>query len=202
MPISIPNKRLAPARKTERHGDRGFTLLEMVIALNILTVGLLGVAAAIGYALMASNHGRQITNTKLLVVSALEQMETLRDNGNLSFGQIANTGQVDNTGADNTFAGFATGFQAISTQPGPDGIYGTADDLSIAPGPDGIYGTADDVIDQTRIVPGYTRQIVISSLSPTLKRIEVTVTYNARGMQRQIVGVSYLNDDSHGNYIP
>ena len=43
-----------------------------------------------------------VTNTKLLAVSMLEQMETLRDTNNLTFGQIANVGQVNNQGAVKT----------------------------------------------------------------------------------------------------
>jgi prepilin-type N-terminal cleavage/methylation domain-containing protein len=196
----LNNESGADSRKRESQG--GFSLLEMVVALVILTVGLLGVASAIGYALMASNSGRSITNTKLLVVSVLEQMETLRDTGNLTFGQIANAGQVDNTGADTSFAGFPTAFRPVSTNPGPDGIWGTSDDL-VAAGPDGVYGTADDVTDQSLAIRGVTRQVTITSLSSTLKRIQVTVSYSANGgSAQQIVGVSYLNDDSHGNYIP
>src|SRR5882762_11194852 len=83
--------------------DCGFSLLEMVVAATLLTVGLLGVASAIGYAMVASNHGRSITNTKLLAVSILEQMETLRDTGNLTFGQIANVGQVNNVNSTKNF---------------------------------------------------------------------------------------------------
>jgi prepilin-type N-terminal cleavage/methylation domain-containing protein len=196
----LNNKSNADARK--RASEGGFSLLEMVVALVILTVGLLGVASAIGYALMASNSGRSITNTKLLVVSVLEQMETLRDTRNLTFGQIANAGQVDNTGADTSFAGFPTDFQPVSTNPGPDGIWGTSDDL-VAPGADGLYGTADDVTDQSLAITGVTRQVTITSLSSTLKRIQVTVSYSANGgSAQQIVGVGYLNDDAHGNYVP
>ena len=204
MPISIQNSRPTLANKTGRQGDRGFTLLEMVIAINILMVGLLGLAGAIGYALMATNHGRSITNTKLLVASMLEQMETLRDTGSLTFGQIANPADVDNTGADAPFAGFPTGFQPVSTEPGPDGIFGTCDDLSVSPGPDGAYCTSDDVTDQTRAVTGVTRQIAISLLpgSTSLKRVEVTVNYWVNGHMYQISGVSYLNDDSRSTYVP
>ena len=202
MPANISNNNRTRVRRATRRSDEGFSLLEMVVALNLLTVGLLAVAAAIGYALLATNSGRGITNTKLLVVSILEQMETLRNTGNLTFGQIANAGSVDNTGVDTTFEGFPTGFQTVSSEPGPDGIFGTADDL-IAPGPDGLYGTADDFTDQARIVPNATRQISITSLSPTLKKITVSINYSpSAGATRQISAVSYLNDDAHGNYVP
>jgi len=180
-----------------RHREVGFSLLETVVAMFVLTVGLLGVASAIGYALMASNSGRGITNSKMLVVSVLEEMETLRNSGQLDFDEISNS-QVSGS----SFAGFPSDFRPISTIPGPDGVFGTADDL-IAPGGDGVYGTADDINDPTLARPGVTRQILITSLSPLLKRIQVTVRYSPNGGgSKDLVGVSYLNDDAHSNYIP
>ena len=181
--------------------DAGFSLLELVVAATILTVGLLAVASSIGYAMVATNHGRAVTNTKLLVVSVLEQMETLRNTGNLTFGQLANVGQVDNTGATRSFVGFQTGFQQISTNPGPDGFFGTADDL-IDAGSDGVFGTADDYVNPNFAVVGYTREIQITSLSETLKKITVTVKYPVNGSMKTLVAACYLNDNSRSNFIP
>jgi type II secretory pathway pseudopilin PulG len=182
------------------HSESGVTILEMVVAMLILTVGLLGLAASIGYAVTVSNKGRNLTNTKLLVVSLLEQMETLRNTQQLTFGQIANQGQVDNSGSSRNFTGFPVAFQSLSTNPGPDGIFGTDDDL-ISPGTDNIYGTSDDTIDSTWAVLGYQRQISITNLSPNLKRVQVTVRYPDSGGQiRDLVGVSYLNNDTRSNF--
>jgi type II secretory pathway pseudopilin PulG len=195
------NSRRAALRKHLR-SEAGVTILEMVVAMLILTVGLLGLAAAIGYAVTVSNKGRNLTNSKLLVVSLLEQMETLRNTKELTFGQIANQGSVDNAGATRSFAGFPTGFQPLSINPGPDGIFGTDDDL-INPGPDNIYGTADDFTDATWGVPGYSRQITITQLggNPNLKRIQVTLRYpDAAGQMRDLVAVSYLNNDTRSNF--
>jgi hypothetical protein len=172
----------------------------MVIAITLLTVGLLGVASAIGYAMVASNHGRQITNTKLLAVSILEQMETLRDTNNLTFGQIANVGQVVDKGAVKPFDGFQPGFQQVSINPGPDGIFGTADDL-IDPGLNG-YGSGDEFINPNLALIGVTRQIQITKLSATLKKIQVTIDYSVTGGTRQLVATSYLNDNSTAAFIP
>lgn len=167
----------------------------------VLSTALLALASAIGYALMVSNSGRGVTNTKLLVVSLLEQMETLRNNGQLTFGQVANTGFVDNTGGVANFAGFPTGFQPVSINPGPDGIFATADDL-IDAGPDGNYGTADDYTNMNLARPGFTREVVITSLSPQFKRIQVTLRYSVKGgSSRDLVGVSYINDNSRSNYL-
>ena len=188
------------AKNVPVEAEDGVTILEMVVALLILTVGLLGLAASIGYAMTVSNMGRNLTNTKLLVVSLLEQMETLRNTQELTFGQIANAGQVDNAGAIKSFSGFPTGYQPISINPGPDGIWGTADDL-INPGGDNTYGTSDDFTDPSWGLNGYSREIVITNLNPTLKRIQVTVRYpDAGGQMRSLVGVSYLNNDAMSTF--
>jgi hypothetical protein len=166
----------------------------------VLTTALLALASAIGYALMVSNSGRGVTNTKLLVVTMLEQMETLRNNGQLSFGQIANTGNVVNSGGLN-FSGFLAGFQPVSLNPGPDGIYGTADDLTDA-GPDQVFGTADDFTNMALSREGITREIVITDLSSQMKRVQVTLRYSSGGgTQKELVGVSYLNDNTRSNYL-
>jgi type II secretory pathway pseudopilin PulG len=191
------NRRRVAASRSEG----GFSLLEMVVAATLLTIGLLAVASAIGYAMVASNHGRAITNTKLLAVSILEQMETLRNTGALTFGQIANVGQVDDEGATRPFVGFQPGFQQVSTNPGPDGMFGTADDL-IDAGPDRNFGTSDDFVNPSFAVVGVTRQIQITTLGDSLKRIQVTISYPASNGMRQLVAVCYLNDNSHSNYIP
>ena len=197
---TLNNLSLWRTTKSSVAAEDGVTILEMVVALLILTVGLLGLAASIGYAMTVSNMGRNLTNTKLLVVSLLEQMETLRNTQELTFGQIANAGQVDNAGAVKSFTGFPTGFQPISINPGPDGIWGTADDL-INPGPDNTYGTSDDFTDPSWGLNGYSREIVISNLNPTLKRIQVTVRYpDAGGQMRSLVGVSYLNNDAMSTF--
>ena len=199
MQTSMPNN---PDRscRTSR-AQAGFSLLEMVVAITLLTFGLLGAASAIGYAMVATNRGRSITNTKLLAISILEQMETLRDTGNLTFNQIANVGQVNDAGAVKPFAGFQPGFQQVSTNPGPDGIFGTADDL-IDAGPDGNYGTADDFVNPNFALLGVTRQIQVSNLSSTLKKVQVTIRYSVNGGQQQLLATSYLNDNSTSQYIP
>jgi len=163
----------------------------MVIAMFILTIGLLAVAQAISYSLMASNRGRGVTNAKMLIVSMLEQMETLRDTGQLHFNEISNS-QV--TGS--TFKGFPDTFQPVSTVPGADGIFGTADDLI-----DPVTGLTNTLLAR----PGVTRKVIITTLTDNdyLKKIEVTLRYSpGNGETKELVCYGYLNDNEHGNYIP
>ena len=198
--MSNKGSRPTPCHKSPRHAEAGFSVLEMTVAMLILLVGLLGLEAVIGSALMATNAGRNVTNTKLLVVSILEQMETMRNTRQLTYGQIANAGQVDDEGAAQPFNGFLTGFQPVSTNPGPDGLHGTGDDL-VSAGSDGDYGTPDDLFDPSLARPGFTREILITPLSANLKQITVTLRYpGEHGRVRTQRGISYLNNDARSNF--
>jgi prepilin-type N-terminal cleavage/methylation domain-containing protein len=187
------NRRSRLQVRTNRSGEAGFSLLELVVAMVIVTIGLLGVASAISYALIASNRGRGVTNSKTLIVSILEQMETLRNTRQLTFEQISNTRQ-----GNSNFHGFPYtdgDFRPVSTVPGADGIFGSEDDLWVG------TSTTDDL---TLARPGVTRQIKITTFptNPYLKKIQVTLRYSpTAGETRELVGISYLQDDAHGTYI-
>jgi type II secretory pathway pseudopilin PulG len=176
----------------------GFSLIEAVIAILVVTIALLGTSAAITSALQYAALARSASTAKNLVVSTLEEVESLRNSHRLAFKQIANVAGVDNTGVDRPFAGFVAGFSDISTQPGRDGVIGTADDF-LDPGPDLVYGTADDFSNPALAVAGFSRQITITLPDPadaTLKRVQVDVRYlAATGTVGQLTGVSYLNDE-------
>jgi prepilin-type N-terminal cleavage/methylation domain-containing protein len=192
------NKRLATrtVKNTEK-SENGFTMVEVVVAILILTIGLMGTVAAITYALQFTTLSRNLSNAKLVIVSTIEEVESLRNTQRLEYKQIGNVGSVDNTDSPNFFNGFSSGFKQISTKPGADGVNGTGDDLSSAPGADGKWGTADDTIDSSRSRGGYSRQIEITNLTATLKKIEIKVRYPAsNGAIGEIRGVSYLNDEA------
>ena len=181
-----------PARQSEA----GFSLVEAVVAIFILTIGLIGTAAALTFALEFGALSKNITSAKTVIVSTIEEIESLRNARRLEYKQIANTGSVDNTDSPNPFTGFVPGFQPISLSPGPDGVNGTSDDMTDA-GPDGTYGTGDDFNNPALERSGYTRQITISDISPTIKKLEVRVRYfAASGKIGEIRGVAYLNDEA------
>lgn len=171
---------LTEIRRNETSAD-GFSLLEAIVAIFIMTIGLIGTAAAITYALQFGAISQNVTRAKLSVIASFEEVESLRNARGLNFRQIANVGKVDNSDATNPFAGFATGFKPISMEPGADGVHGTADD----PG------------NQTQVFVGYSRQITITDMSPSLKKIEVKIRYPGSGAAiGEITGVCYLNDDA------
>lgn len=176
---TVCDRRCAPS-------DAGFTLIEMIIALEILSIGLLGAAAVVAFALQTSAFSRNTTESKMMMSAMLEQVETLRNTGQLTFGQIANVNQVTNPPNRQPFTGFRTDFAPISTAPGADGVYGTADD-----------GAADPNKTQ------YSRRVLISLVSPNnpyLKRVEVAVRYPGfNGKIRETSMSGYLNDDQRSN---
>lgn len=182
-------------KKNTPRNENGFSLIEAVVAIFIITIGLLGTAAAITYSLEFGAVSRNVGNAKLVISSTIEEIESLRNTRRLEFKQIANSGSVDNDGSPNTFNGFSSGWKEISIDPGPDGVNGTDDDLRDH-GPDGVYGTADDFDNPANVRSGYVREIIVTNLSVTLKKITINVRYyGAGGKIGTLSGVCYVNDE-------
>ena len=174
----------------------GFSLIEAVVAIFIMTVGLIGTAAALGYAIHYGTISRNVTAAKSIIFAQIEEVEELRNSRRLDFKQIANVGGVDNSNTPTDFTGFSTGFKELSLNPGPDGVNGTDDDWRDK-GADGVYGTGDDFDNPSLVRSGYSRQITITNLSDSMKKIEVRVRYlGSGGAVGELAGVCYLNDEA------
>jgi prepilin-type N-terminal cleavage/methylation domain-containing protein len=176
----LSNKgRGAAAARDGRDSQAGFTLLEAIVAISILSVGLLGVAAAISYSATTNLRSKNITSAKQVIQSSLEQVTILRDTGRLNFNEISNAASA---GAN--FSGYVSTFRPVTNNAGADGISGTADDVA-----------ADD--DTTN--DGYQWKIVVTELNPNLKKIEVTIKYPTGHTQQTLSGVGYINNDARSN---
>ena len=183
-------------KNSTNRDEKGFSLIEAVVAILIITIGLIGTAAAITYALEFSAISRNVSNAKLVIVSTIEEIESLRNTRRLDFKQIANVGNVNNNGTPNTFNGFSNGYKEVSLNPGPDGVNGTDDDLRNW-GADETYGTSDDFDDPALVRSGYVREITITNMNTTLKKVEIKVRYFGTGGKiGEIRGVSYINDEA------
>ena len=151
--------------------EKGFSLAETVIALGVLTTGVLGAAAvlATGMQNLSSSPGDVIVTQK--AAQAVEAVFSARDSHRLTWDQIKN---VSNGGV------FLDGPQSLKLA-GPDGLVNTADDTTIEtitfPGKDQMLGTSDDT---TVTLSNYTREIAIrdvTSENGQLRSIVVTIKY-------------------------
>jgi type II secretory pathway pseudopilin PulG len=167
------HKHLVPGKVVG--GERGFTILEVLFSIVILMVGMVALLAVFGTAIAATQSTQEDQIARQEAAEALENIFTARDTSQITFAMIQN---VSNGGV------FQDGFQPI-TDPGPDGLDGTADDVIAAPillpGPDGILGTPDDA---AMPLTNYRRQIGITpallpdgTVNPNLRQITVTVRY-------------------------
>jgi prepilin-type N-terminal cleavage/methylation domain-containing protein len=163
--------------RVRKPAERGFSLLEVVISMAVLTVGLVSLLGVFGLAMASTQTSQQDMIAKQLANEALESIVTARNTSQVTWAQVQN---VANGGI------FLDGTNPIYLA-GADGIVGTADDAVAGeqtltePGPDGIFGTADDV--QIPLT-GYQRTILISpvldsngNLVPTLRGVNISVQY-------------------------
>jgi hypothetical protein len=179
--------------KTQRKRSRplaGFTLLEAMISIFVLTFGVLSLAAVYAQGIFFASLSQYDYVAEKKAEQAVEAIFTARDIKQLTWSSIQN---VSNTGV------FLDGPQPVLV-PGTDGLVGTATDqgsadelITIGPGPDGILGTADDqVVD---LNPWMKRTIAITPVTgeANLRMITVTINYQVGKMNRTYTLISYIS---------
>ena len=161
--------------------DDGFTLIEVMVAVVILTVGVMSLAGvmAVGVQTVASSSNQLIAREKAR--EAVESVHSARDTGELAWARVQNVAQG---------GVFLDGMRDMRV-PGPDGLVNTADDGAIevlqAPGADGVLDNADDKFTPLAATE-FQREVVISTVNndgtaivnPNLRRITVNVRYRVR----------------------
>jgi hypothetical protein len=174
---------------------KGFSLVETMIALGVLTTGVLGAAAVLasGMQNLSSSPFDVVTTQK--AAEAMEAVFSARQSGKLAWTQIKNVQGA--TGADGGV--FLDGPQPLKT-PGADGLVNTADDGAvetiILPGKDQTLGTADD---QTITLSSFTREIKIRDVSTEngqLRSIIVTVKFQNGPTTRTYTLTTYISSYS------
>jgi len=159
--------------------DKGFSLAETVIALGVLTTGIIGAASVLvaGMTNLSSSPSDVIVAQK--ATQAIESVFAARDSKRLIWSQINN---VSNGGV------FLDGPQPLYL-PGADGFVGTADDA--------VAGIEHiDIPGQTIALTAYTRQIQIADVANEngdLRQITVTITYQNGQTKRNYVLVTYIS---------
>jgi Tfp pilus assembly protein PilV len=157
--------------------NKGFSLAETVIAIGVLTTGVLGAAGvlAAGMQNLSSSPSDVVVTQK--ATQAIETVFAARDSHRLTWSQIRN---VSNGGI------FLDGATSMTT-----------------PGTDGLVNTADDGPIETVVLPGrtitltaYTRQISIQDVTGEngqLRSITVTITYQNGRNTRTYTLTSFIS---------
>jgi len=184
------------SRQRTTETQQGFSLIEVVISMALLTIGLLSLLGIFGVAMAATQTSQENNTAKLLADEAMEGILTARETANINWSQINNTGSGGI---------FLPGFLPIDCA-GVDGIIGTADDAACGPqileqpGPSGVYvGTCPP--DVCNNLTNFTRQIVIAPVivggqpSPTLRQVTITIQYTLPqfNVPRQYVLNTYIS---------
>ena len=179
-------------------GEGGFSLIEVMISMVVLTVGMVSLLGVFGLAMATTQTSQESMIAKQLANEALESIVTARNTSQITWDDVNNVNSPDCfiSGASSCgiFSDPSTSqplYQASTATTGScapyAGILGTTCDVGQPiqtlqdPGPDGVYGTADDVqIPMT----GYKRTILIGEVKdsdnnvvPTLRSLTITITY-------------------------
>ncbi len=179
----------------QKPNERGFSYIDVMIALVILMVGILASAAALTANLVRSYETEKQVIAKQIALSTIESIFSARDISRI--GAISGWNSIGMIGTNPDPGGtpqgiFLSGFNPIRQDMGGDGVAGTADDACPAGGNCVVTGYPANT---SEILKGYERRIVISDLqdserpSPphaiSRRRIDVTVRYNVNQLQRE-----------------
>jgi type IV pilus modification protein PilV len=195
-----------------KQAENGFSLLEVVISMAVLTVGMVSLLGVFGLAMASTQTSQQDMIAKQLANEAYESIVTARNTTQITWDDIQNQGSTTCTVTGASSCGiFASPtaplpmYQAVTTGTYA-GILGTTSDVGQPeqtlqdPGPDGVYQTADDIL-----IPltGYQRTILISpvydssgNLVGSLRAVTITIQYSTSQTQlpKSYILNSYISE--------
>lgn len=156
------------------HDQRGFSLIEVMVATLVLTVGLLPLAAVFAAAVQQMGASQPMMMAREKAREAVESVHAARDTGTASWNNINNV-------ADGGV--FLDGPQPIR-DPGNDGLVNTADD-------------GDNQLPEDQ----FTREIVIAAVNldgttdpnPQLREIRVLIRYRVNQAWREYLLTTYIS---------
>lgn len=183
-------------KKAKRHHKQsGFTLIEAMISVLVLSFGVLSLAAVYAQGIFYANMSQMDYIAEKKAEAAMETIFTARDTKILTWNQICNK-----TGVSGASGGvFEDGPQPM-IDAGPDGLIDTDDDnaaipdvVITGPGADKTLGTADD--DKVSLNPWMTRTVTIVPVAgeTNLRQITVTIDFKVGKQHRTYSLISYIS---------
>jgi type II secretory pathway pseudopilin PulG len=177
----------------KHRSEAGFSYVDVMIAIVILSVGILALMSGIAGAVIQSKGQETQLLAKQVASSTMESVMSLKETDPNRLGWIT----VGNVGTNwdpvlGVYRGiFVTGEQNVREDAGPDQVIGTADDTGA-------------------VIPGMTRQIVITdecdpdrpspncatpgSWPVRIRTVQITVRYSVGAVRRQERLTTVLTD--------
>lgn len=164
------------ATKSNRVAEAGFSYIDVMVALVIFLVGILGYLSALSAGIFQSRGQQQQIAARHIAASSIESIMAAKetDANRLGWITIGNVGSNPDPVTSAPRGIFVTGFQPVYASAGPDEVVGTADDTG-------------------GVIEGFTRRIVItdvcdpdrpSAICPVpgvwatrMRQVEITVRY-------------------------
>ena len=175
-----------------KNNENGFTVIEVIIAILILTVGILPLLSAISYAALREREAEQRNTARQLTNAALESIFAVRDLQQVGGAAAGPATALDtwetavaNTTPATPLGVFLSGYNPIREDSGRDGIEGTADDAC-----NSVSCVVGAYTNSSQIIKGYEREIIITNIfegASTVsnrRRVVVNVRYFAGQIQR------------------
>jgi Tfp pilus assembly major pilin PilA len=161
----------------QKSSEKGFSLAETMIALGVLTTGVLGAAGVLAAGMQNLNSSASDVVVAQKATEAVESVFAARDSHKVTWSQI------NNVSRGGVFLDAATSL----TTAGNDGLVNTADD-----------GPIETIVLPTGTVTltGYTRKIYIQDVpneNSQLRSIVVTITYSVGGTTRTYTLTTFIS---------
>ena len=183
-----------PASRAGLRSDAGFSLMEVLVSMLLMTTSLMAVAQIFMLGMTHTAASSPNLTAREKAREAIESVHTARDTRVLTWAQIRNQtarlcpGVAQPAGWNNAPGVFIDGIQPGGLHgAGPDGLINTAndDDEPLETirhlGNDGVSGTADDWVQQ---LEQFTREVWICDQSNSLREVRVIVRYRVGGIDR------------------
>lgn len=190
--------------------DDGFSYIDVMIAIVILMIGILGLVSALLANLVRSYESEKLITAKQMALSAVESIisaKELRRAGVVEgWASVRNVQDPAPAGEANGI--FLVGFHPVREEMGWDGVAGTIDDACDNAGPCVVAGRPNN---DSPIVRGFEREIVIQDLidperpppNPISRRsVTVTVRYAVNQAIRTQSVSTILTDYEEANDEP
>ncbi len=162
----------------------GFTYMEVMISVVILTVGIMAQLSALSLSMLRASEAEKRNTARQIASSTIESIFAARDLGNANG---INNWDAVNLDSVNSNGIFKSGWHPIRESAGQDGIHGTADDAC------GYNATcqAGGYTNDSAIIDGFERKIEIIDVNETgvikvkKRRIEVKMRYYVGQLRRE-----------------